>query len=425
VSDAGDEQLVVTLDSLGEIGRPEAVVPPGGPDGRGVHEALLLNRYRRVLELLETEAGNSDPKVLFTAQDRDASLLQARILSEAQDSEALPAGGKEVKFGKGLEDPWGWVTSLLDWVDRLDAHDIIRPAAEEPEPEPLPPTARVAMAADWATGMYGAPVTAETIASQGTWDLLMHLGDVYYAGTVEETAKRFTKYWPTKSATVNRAINGNHEMYSGGYGYFDHILPAFNQEASYFAHANDDWLLVGLDTAWLDHDMDDQQVGWLNRVLKNAGDGRKLVLFSHQQPFSRLGAQGPKLVKALHDLLHTKAVTAWYWGHEHGCIVYDAHPEYGLLGRCLGNGGIPEKRYDEARDAPSERDVAGVSWRRLEANDAAPSCLVLDGPNQYITGKENKFLPHGYMTLSFEGKVMTERIHLPDGTEIFSNEITA
>jgi hypothetical protein len=74
------------------------------------------------------------------------------------------------------------------------------------------------------------------------------------------------------------------------------------------------------------------------------GAQKKLVLFSHQQPYSRLDSQGPKLQAALKHLLDTRAITAWYWGHEHQCVIYDPHPTFGMIGRCLGNGGIPEPR---------------------------------------------------------------------------------
>jgi hypothetical protein len=43
---------------------------------------------------------------------------------------------------------------------------------------------------------------------------------------------------------------------------------------------------------------------------------RKLILFSHHQPFSRLDKQGPSLQTALADLFQKKGITAWYWGHE-------------------------------------------------------------------------------------------------------------
>ena len=54
-----------------------------------------------------------------------------------------------------------------------------------------------------------------------------------------------------------------------------------------------------------------------------------MILFSHHQPFSRLDKQGPNLQNTLADLFQKKAITAWYWGHEHNCIIYDKHPTFG------------------------------------------------------------------------------------------------
>jgi hypothetical protein len=253
--------------------------------------------------------------------------------------------------------------------------------------------------------------------------MLLHLGDIYYSGTATETQQRFLDAWPATAGKLSRALNGNHEMYSGGYAYFDTILPRFEQGSSYFALQNNNWLLVGLDTAHTDHALDAEQVRWLKSVVKNA-QGRRLILFSHHQPFSRLGEQGPNLLTTLGDLLENRAITAWYWGHEHECVIYDKHPRFGLLGRCVGHGGIPSPRKPEVKEAEAERRVTGIAWKRLAPTAEAPSCLVLDGPNPLVKGEEEKFGPHGYLTLEFDGPTLIERVHLPDGTEIFKGQIS-
>jgi Calcineurin-like phosphoesterase len=427
--ESGDPRpLVVTARGLPDVAALEAAAPA---DAEAVADpmerAKTINRYARIAQALEQEAAEVDPDVFITLQNRDASLLQARLAEEAEagggelETVPLPAGGLEVKFEPGLGDVWGWAKSLFDWIDRKKAHPIVRPPSDDFEP--LPNSARIGILSDWATGLYGAPVSAKMLAETGPWDALFHLGDVYYAGTPGEVAKRFAALWPTDSANVNRALNGNHEMYSGGFGYFDTILRDFRQSGSYFALANDHWLLVGLDTAYVDHDMDETQVEWLNRVVARA-DGRRVLLFSHQQLFSRLDKQGPKLVRALKDpLLQKNAITAWYWGHEHDCVVYDRHAEYGLFARCVGNGGVPAPRRGNVKEAPAEHSVAGITWRRLGATPDSPTCLALDGTNPYIRGKEGKFVPHGYMTLELRDEHLTERVHLPDGTEIWSNDL--
>ena len=170
---------------------------------------------------------------------------------------------------------------------------MVRPATAA---ESLTGDLTVAMTADWATGLYGAPRIAETIRRMGAdrpFDLLMHLGDVYYSGTPEEVRERFLRLWPTQAGKRNRALNGNHDMYSGGFGYFDQILPAFKQDGSYFAVQNEHWVLVGLDTAYVDHDMDTTQVAWLNLVLEQADlPRRKVVLLSTSSPTPGSAARG-------------------------------------------------------------------------------------------------------------------------------------
>src|SRR5262249_46248322 len=121
-------------------------------------------------------------------------------------------------------------------------------------------------------------------------------------------------------------------------------------------------------------------------------------------------------------LLESGRVAAWYFGHEHCCVLYDKHPSYGLMGRCLGHGGIPYTRSAVA-GFPVERSVGHASWRRFDPRGPAPGGLVLDGPNPYIVGKENKYGPHGFATLEFDGPTLTERIHAPDGAELSRNTI--
>ena len=236
--------------------------------------SCVFSAYAQIMERLQQEGDELGSEVMVTAQDREVSLAQSKLAEEVEAARDLPSGGQEVQFGTGFSggDWVRWVWSLTDWVDRKDAHPMLRPSTNTAAA--VANDLRVAIAADWGTGLYGAPKIAETIrrmAGQRKFDLAMHLGDVYYSGTEKEVDARFLKVWPTDAATMNRALNGNHEMYSGGFGYFKLILPAFKQESSYFALQNEHWLLVGLDTAYVDHDIDNQQVAWLNLILNQAG----------------------------------------------------------------------------------------------------------------------------------------------------------
>lgn len=356
---------------------------------------------------------------MITAQDRDASVLQSKIAESGNAGRALPTGGLEAQFGEGLTggDIMGWILSTLDHIDPMHRHPIVPPPDDKIGS--FADTGRMAVMGDWGTNLYGAPVSAATIAGIGGYELLLHLGDVYYSGTPAEVKERFLKPWPINAGKLSRALNGNHEMYSGGFAYYEDILTHFKQPSSYFAIQNTHWLLVGLDTAQTDHALDDIQTAWLNKVVQNAG-GRKVILFSHHQPFSRLDGQGPQLQTALASLLQKKAITAWYWGHEHECIIYDRHPGTNLLGRCVGHGGIPSPRKSAVRNARTSRILNGIAWKRLSANQYAPPSLVLDGRNPLVPGEEDKFGPHGFLTLDFDGPSLTERVHLPDGSEIYT-----
>jgi hypothetical protein len=396
---------------------------------------LTVARYYQILNRLRHETDVNGPDVMVTVPDREVSLAQSKLASDGAAGRALPSGGQEVKFGTGLAggDWFGWLRSLIDWVDRRDAHSLMRPTTIDAAP--LPESARIALASDWGTGLYGAPKISDTIrrlSHDRKFDLLMHLGDIYYSGTKDEVQERFLDVWPSDAATISRALNANHEMYSGGFGYFQLALPALGQQSSYFAFRNTHWLVVGLDTAYVDHDIDTEQVAWLNLVINDAladeDNPRKVLLFSHQQPFSRLNSQGPKLQQALGHLLSSRAITAWYWGHEHACVLYDQHPQWGLFGRCLGNGGIPSVREAEVKNAPDDAAQPGAArctWKRLAATPDSPGCLVLDGPNMDLANAsdQQKFGPHGFMTLELDGDQLVERVLLSDGTQLLEHVI--
>jgi hypothetical protein len=421
---------VVTLESL----RPpaadwlESAPVERRPELESLEGRLRLERFYQITERLRQETSATGSKLMITVPDREVSRLQSELARQASEAAELYSGGREVKFGTGFGggDWLGWILSLMDHVARNDAHPMVRPTTTKPDV--LPDLATIAMTADWGTGLYGAPKIAQRISKSAGYELLMHLGDVYYSGTESEMRERFLSMWPKGAGKRTIAVNSNHEMYSGGFGYFKVALPAIGQKSSYLALENAHWLLVILDTAYVDHAIDNEQVAWLNLVIRRVGDAnhgsrKKLILFSHQQPFSRLDQQGPRLLQALRHLLESNAITAWYWGHEHQCVIYDRHPTYGVYGRCLGNGGIPEVRKTEVKQASTEKQIGPYMLKRMSQTSDSPSCLVLDGPNPDIRGEEEKFVPHGYMTLELRGPLLIEHVLLADGTEIYTNQI--
>jgi hypothetical protein len=276
------------------------------------------------------------------------------------------------------------------------------------------------MLGDWGTGLYGAPVCAKSIEQDPKgYKLAVHLGDVYYAGNKGEVRERFLDLWPRNNGATNRALNSNHEMYTGGHAYFDLTLQQFGQAASYFAFQNDHWVLVGLDSGYKEHDLAGDQAGWLRNLIDNAAD-RKIILMSHHQPISRLESQGPNLVEKLGELLNARKIFAWYWGHEHRCLLYDKHPAWDMYGRTVGHGGFPYFRDD----------VSGLSeepglpnWYRLGSSNMVPGGLLLDGPNEHVKDHEDKYGPNGYMFLEFDGPHLNEIIQGPSGAVIYDRQL--
>jgi len=397
-------------------------------------ESVAMMQLGLAMRELSDAAAEDGDDVMVAPGNQLASLLQSYIAEKAASSgdvRNLATGGKEIAFEEGDgDDPdiTGWAKTLPHILARKlfgPGHKVVRPDSDEPGK--LPDTARVAIIGDWGTGMYGAPESAKTLENETDLALTMHLGDIYYSGTEKEVQSRFLDLWPKRTGkkTLRRALNGNHEMYAGGDGYFKKVLPAFRQASSYFALQNSDWTLIGLDTAHLgggkDHDIDAEQARWVGRVVEQSGE-RKVILFSHHQPYSSIGKQGPKLQARLQKVLKSGKVFAWYWGHEHRCMLYDKDAN-SMLGRCVGHGGIPYSRK-AIQNAPVVHTQNSYLLRELPATAAAPRSRILDGPNYWVKNKEQIYGPNGHMILEFDGGKLNERICAPDGLVAWERTLT-
>jgi len=371
------------------------------------------------------------PHVMHVPCHDTGALLQTHLVNEASRTNKLERfllKGQEfvlevfeVRFSE--DDFLEYALSFFTWIEALVPDT--RPQAAN-APESIPNNCAVALIGDFGTGLYGAKPIAESIASdRDGYDLLLHLGDVYYSGLGPEVESRYLEVLKDVKVAKRRALSGNHEMYTGGHGYFATLLPAYGQATSCFAMQNDNWLLVGLDTAYKqafggqEGVIDDPQVQWLGPILRQAGD-RKVVLFTHHQPFTLLdNNHGGNLLAALSEFLETGRIVAWYWGHEHRCVRHDPHPKYKFQGRCVGHGGFPQKRVDLG-NAPESTDF-GSQWRYLPSpsNSDTPGGWVLDTANVYIAGLETAFGPHGFMRLEFNGDQLTEYVRAPDNANIY------
>ncbi|HEY2930679.1 MAG TPA: metallophosphoesterase [Acidobacteriota bacterium] len=384
-------------------------------------QAALLVAFGQALRAIEAvDRGDS---VMASPDHRLGSLLQSflveRAIAERPDNiEPLQGGLFEVKFDQ--HDFAGWIGQFFTWYKRLSSHAWVD-ANEKPEPLNRN-NFRMAVFGDWGTGCYGAPACRESIEKyRGNYHIVLHLGDVYYSGTDGEIKDRFLKHWPRRTGAINRAINGNHEMYTGGEAYFNAInSPLFAQAASYFAFENDYWILAGLDSAYKDKTLAGRQLEWLSSIIKEAAN-RKILLFSHHQPFSLLNKfETSELSTRLQEFLAAGKIFAWYWGHEHRCVIYEQRSDWGMYGRCIGHGGYPHFN-DHFGSLPPLKQYL---WRKLVGKGAIPGCLVLDGQNPYVEGHEKDYAPHGYVALKFDGARLHETFYAPDGIRLNEFELT-
>jgi hypothetical protein len=367
--------------------------------------------------------------VICAPNDQAAALLQTHLAKQYRAEGAVTptdfSDAHEAQFDRG---DVGWLRTAIPYIrSRLGIeHRDPRPPFTQAVDE-VAGDCRLALLGDWGTNLYGAPPAAESIAADGEYQALVHLGDVYYSGSHQEVEEKFLLPWSRMSRgnanAVSRACNSNHEMFSGGGPYFTMTLPEFGQASSTFVLRNDHWLMVGLDTAYHDHRLDPEQIRWLDTVTSASGN-RRVILFTHHQPFSQFNEQGPDLVNDLDALLASGKIFAWYWGHEHLHALYDPHPRWGFHGRCVGHSGFPYKRFDERRGRPEHPLVKDWSFFEFASTPDAPTAQLLDGPNDYLGSRREEYGTNGYMRLEFDGPDLHEVVLAPDGTELWSDQLT-
>ena len=227
----------------------------------------------------------------------------------------------------------------------------------------------VAIMADWGAANSSARDVSALIRSKAP-DYVIHLGDVYYAGTKAE-CEAVLDMWPLQDEQgkpkkdVSFALNGNHEMFCGGRNYFKTILPAFNQLSSYFALRTDHWQFLGLDTAYAGGSLSADEVrpqwDWLVQSINN-NHGLASILLTHHQPVSAHAQEYSDAkhlrtdVTSLIKQTRTDAIYGWFFGHEHRAVVYDDSVT-GYKARLIGNGAIPHDAQNE-----TEADVGCTAF---------------------------------------------------------------
>ncbi|HTR67794.1 MAG TPA: metallophosphoesterase [Terriglobales bacterium] len=216
---------------------------------------------------------------------------------------------------------------------------------------------KLAILGDWGTGDAPAVGVLQQVAALQP-DIVLHLGDVYFAGTQNEQRSNFLDICHQVLSNNVRVFSlcGNHDMYSGGNGYY-WLVDQLGQQASYFCLQNASWQFLAMDTGHNDNNpitvnsnmtsLNDHEAAWLLSKIPQSGTPRTVLLSHHQlfSPFSSVGkvngtpfAYNPNLLTNFQSVM--QKIVLWFWGHEHTLAIYD--PYMGLQrGRCVGASAVP------------------------------------------------------------------------------------
>jgi hypothetical protein len=361
-----------------------------------VNEVASL-RANQGSEIPDTEEGIADiPKICAS--------LGLRYLEALVSGDTARASLIQEQMTGGTCDP-KWASTLNEYMKFFGPNGTrgkipyVRAMEVGSRTIPVPVAARIAVFGDWGTGATPALRILSMIKEQNP-DILLHLGDIYYSGTPTECQTHFVD--PIRSTFSNSipvyTLSGNHDMYSGGLGYYN-LANSLNdealvQKASFFCLRSADaaWQILAMDTGLHDYSpisvtdaltfVEEDEQEWLEQRV--AEFGGQTILVSHHQLFSAFSQIGkpradgtllpynPNLL-SLFDRLKAKGrIAAWLWGHEHNLCIYGSY--LGLeRGRCIGHSAIPifeeEKPYDLLKGVANPPSI--VQGTQLKVRDGA------------------------------------------------------
>lgn len=414
-----------------------------------IHDASVTDAAAARVAYRAERAGQAAPPAVGTvgtASDCLDLLAEYTLAWFFQDLSALAEIRGE--FIDSSCDP-GWMTALVSWIEYYGdgrAPEYRPPQGDAPAPISLPAPAsadgmlRVGVLGDWGTGEPEAIAVLDQLMQQAP-DVILHVGDIYYAGTPEECQSNFlgpinearAKYGPIPVYT----LAGNHDYYSGGAGYYgmigqlnENIPDATIQANSFFCLRNENWQLQGMDTGYNDHDLlkvaedvtwlQKAEVAWHTGQIAAAG-GRRVILFSHHQLFSAFqtigsGYTNPYLSSNLQvwRAAGRSNIVAWLWGHEHLLEVY-ADPGQGgatlpVVGRCIGHGAFP---------VFNDQDLYNPK------TDEIPLLPTPEPPHYIQTGDDGLIYDRGYALLTLgdaSGTATYYQVVIPPGASSASSQ---
>jgi hypothetical protein len=391
----------------------------------------LLNALRQVqaeAKAQDTAMGASVPETAMAI----AGLPSSGKLAESIGVREIPG------FGPFEALDHKWAESVLNYYQtgrkrvpfpRHEEHGInpVKNLVEAPE-------IRIAIAGDSGTDdRIPAPGAIADLMRAKNPHYTIHLGDVYYSGLAKVEESYFLKIWPAGSEGAY-TLNSNHEMYCGGDGYFNVLLadPKFaaQQGLSYFALTNNDWLIIGLDSAYFayyqsllyeegslaESDTNKEpkglvQLQWLREVL-GQNPNKRVILLSHHDgfdvnPATRAVSRKPLLRQVLGEFSRVHDWW-WYFGHVHAPIVYQRiffGNNSSVSARCVGHGAVPYEPFPHDLESLGDGEVR-VQWSET---DLARN------------GGDSRRAPNGFLLLTLKGAEIREEFYDELGRQRWSN----
>lgn len=178
-------------------------------------------------------------------------------------------------------------------------------------------------------------------------------------------------------------------MYGGGHSFFGMLKNDTSfaaQKDSYFLLENANWQVFGLDSAYEPTDfrgetgvLYGEQAAWFTQK-RALSSGKKCLLLTHHQPFSTYETPPEDFERRVRPVADAGLIDAWFWGHEHGCVLYEPFGgiPYPIL---LGHGGFPEPPMTKRAGDPP----VSFEWTDTTAyGDLVFGFAVLDFADDHI-----------------------------------------
>lgn len=249
-----------------------------------------------------------------------------------------------------------------------------------PLPEPTDGGAPLALAffADFANGLPAARYIARQIVADRDLAAALHLGDVYYNGSVREFTEHLHEpLAPLYDRVPLYILAGNHDMYGKGstfHAFLDHkrfVHPTVQQQRGHsWRLANRRVQVMGIDTQW-DHNrrvpLDSWEWGQLADWLREGrAAGRFSILCTSMHAWDFGDPRPSALYEDLAPLVKREGlVDLWFWGNVHHAALYRPSVATGpFWSSCIGHGGYP---YQRIRRDDAKRSAAPVRWAEYES----------------------------------------------------------